>query len=285
MLTVFFLNFVHGNIDATSKRSILRTMKTLVNRYDKKRIAQLPKTLFQGRLIVVQSEEEAKKAVNYLLTQKIIGLDTETKPNFKKGGGMNPVALLQASTHDTCFLFRLNYTGFTPELVTLLSNDDVLKVGLSLKDDFTQLNRRRPFTPGKHVELQSLAKDMGIIDQSLQKLYANVFEQRISKNQQLSNWEADVLTEAQKRYAATDAWACIQLYGELQRLKETGYMLEVIPEPEPPAQPPLTPEQIEKRNERKKKKGEEKRRRKNKKEMERKRRSANRHDKETLRSI
>ncbi len=263
-------------------------MKTLANRYDKKRIAQLPKVLFQGRIIVVQGEEEAKRAVTYLLSQEVIGLDTETKPIFKKGAGMNPVALLQIATRDTCFLFRLNHIGFTPELVSLLSDDNVLKVGLSLKDDFTQLSRRRPFTPGKHVELQSMAKEMGIVDQSLQKLYANVFEQRISKSQQLSNWEADVLTEAQKRYAATDAWACVRLYEEFIRLHEAGYMLEIVPEPEPPeppAQPILSPEQIEKRKERKQKKEQEKRRRKRQREKERKHRVAGRANKEALKNI
>lgn len=267
------------------KQQLQLTMKTLVNRYDKKRIAQLPKVLFQGRIIVVQGKEEANKAVEYLLAQKIIGLDTETKPIFKKGCGMNPVALLQVSTHDTCFLFRLNHIGLTPELVSLLSDDKVLKVGLSLKDDFAQLHRRRPFTPGKHVELQSLAKEMGIVDQSLQKLYANIFEQRISKTQQLSNWEADVLTEAQKRYAATDAWACIQLYEEMQRLDEVGYMLEMIPEPEPPAPPVVSPEQVAKRNERIEKKKQVKRRRKNLKEKEHRRRNSDRRGKEALKNI
>ncbi len=260
-------------------------MKTLVNRYDKKRIAQLPKVLFQGRIVVVQSEAEISKAVRYLSAQRMIGLDTETKPIFKKGAGMNPVALLQVSTQDTCFLFRLNHTGFTPELVSLLTDGNVLKVGLSLKDDFTQLNRRRPFSPCNYVELQTMATEMGIVDQSLQKLYANVFEQRISKTQQLTNWEADVLTEAQKRYAATDAWACIQLYEEFLRLNETGYMLEIVPDPEPPAQPLLTPEEIEKRNERKRKKEQERRRHKRNRKRERKRRSTDRANKEKLRKV
>ena len=284
-LTLFFHNFVHDYTYTKCKQQLITTMKTLANRFDKKRIAQLPKVLFQGRIIVVQGAEEASKAVKYLLSQDIIGLDTETKPIFKKGAGMNPVALLQISTHDTCFLFRLNHIGLTPELVSLLSDDTFLKVGLSLKDDFTQLNRRRPFTPGRHVDLQNIAKEMGIIDQSLQKLYANVFEQRISKTQQLSNWEADVLTEPQKRYAATDAWACIQLYEEFMHLDEVGYMLEIIPEPETPPQPVLPPEQIEKQTERKEKKRQEKRRRRSIKEKEHRRRKSDRKDKEALKNI
>ena len=134
-------------------------MKTLVNRYDKKLIGQLPKVLFQGRIIVIQSKEEAAKAVDYLLSQEIIGIDTETKPVFKKGAGMNPVALLQVSTYDTCFLFRLNHIGYTDDLIRLMSDDKVLKVGLSLKDDFTQLARRKQFVAGRHAELQQLAEE------------------------------------------------------------------------------------------------------------------------------
>ena len=260
-------------------------MKTLVSRYDKKLIAQLPKVLFQGRIIVIQSKSEAKKAVDYLMTQELVGVDTETKPIFKKGTGMNPVALLQIATHDTCFLFRLNQIGFTSDLIRLMSDDNVLKVGLSLKDDFMQLKRRKPFTPGRHAELQSMVKDLGITDQSLQKIYANLFGYRISKTQQLTNWEADVLTDAQKRYAATDAWTCIHIYEEIQKLNATGYMLELIPEPEAPAPPPMTPEQIREKEEKKKQKEKERRKRKRQKEKERKARNKSRANKEKIKNI
>lgn len=260
-------------------------MKTLVNRYDKKKIGQLPKILFQGRVIVIQSIQEAAKAVDYLLSRQIIGLDTETKPVFKKGCGMNPVALLQVATEDTCFLFRLNHIGLTDDLIRLLTDSNVLKVGLSLKDDFSQLRRRRPFDAGRYAELQDMAKEMGIVDQSLQKLYANFFEHRISKTMQLSNWEADVLSEAQKRYAATDAWACIQLYKEMQHLEQNGYMLEIIPEPEPPSQPQPSPAELKEREERKKRKEAEKRRHKRLKEKVRRRRTTDRKNKEKIKSI
>lgn len=259
-------------------------MKTLVSRYDKKLIPQLPKVLFQGRIIVIQSKEEAEKAVNYLLTHDILGIDTETKPVFKKGCGMNPVALLQVSTHNTCFLFRLNQIGFTDDLVRLMSDEKVLKVGLSLKDDFMQLARRKQFAVGRYAELQVLAKEIGIEDQSLQKLYANLFTQRISKTQQLSNWEADVLTEAQQRYAATDAWACVKLYEEMLRLDECGYMLEIIPEPEQEV-PSLTNDKIEEKKERKLKKEQEKRRRQRLKAKVNKHRKTQRRNKEQVRSF
>ena len=152
----------------------------------------------------------------------MIGIDTETRPSFRKGV-VHKVALLQASTEDICFLFRLNIIGMTQELADFLSNPNTHKVGLSLKDDFHQLALlSSKFTPDGFIDLQPFAHEMGIEDMSLQKLFANLFRQRISKSQQLSNWEADVLDDKQKLYAATDAYACILIYKELLRLRQTG---------------------------------------------------------------
>ena len=209
---------------------------TIYNKYDKKLIADLPRVLFEGRVIVIQTPGEARRAVDYLLRFPRLGIDTETRPNFRPGG-MNPVALLQVSTPDTCFLFRLNIMGLTTDLLRLLTNRKVLLVGLSLHDDWAQLRRRAEFKPGNFIDLQDYVKPLGIEDMGLQKLYANIFHQKISKGQQLTNWEADVLSEAQKRYAATDAWACLRLYDEITRLKaEQDYQL-VKERTLPPAPP------------------------------------------------
>lgn len=202
-------------------------MKTILDRYEKKEIQNLPRVLFEGRIIVIFSESEADKAVKYLLAQKILGVDTETRPSFKKGQ-THQVSLLQISTNDTCFLFRLNRIGLTDSLIKLLEDCGTTKVGLSLQDDLRQLNQRRNFTPGSYIELQKEVKEIGIEDMSLQKIYANLFGQKIAKNQQLSNWEADTLSSAQQLYAATDAWACLQIHEEVTRLKrDKNYILEI----------------------------------------------------------
>ena len=207
-------------------------MKILKNKLHKDEIHELPQVLFPGRIITIYTEGEVKTAVDYLLSQPILGIDTETRPSFQKGKSYK-VGLMQVSTHDTCFLFRLNIFGIPEALVKLLEDNTVPKIGLSLKDDFAALNRRVNFTPGKYIELQNYVKKFGIQDLSLQKIYANVFKQRISKTQRLSNWEANILTDAQKRYAATDAWACIKIYEELEKLwKNKDYRLEVIQEDE-----------------------------------------------------
>ena len=212
-------------------------MKKIYSRFDKQSIPKLPQVLFEGRIETIVSEQEAEKAVDYLLSQDIIGFDTETKPNFK-AGRLNDVALLQVSSRDICFLFRLNHIGMPDCVLRLLTDNSNIKVGLSWHDDIRMLQRRASFTPGTFVELQEMVREYGIKDLSLQKLYANIFGQKISKSQRLSNWEADMLSEPQKQYAATDAWACIMLYEELLRLKKEGFDLEVVPEPEPAAPAP-----------------------------------------------
>lgn len=197
------------------------TKRQIFRKTEKSFIAGLPRATFGGKIVVVQSEHEARRAVRALKTYPVIGIDTETRPSFRKGE-IHKVALLQLGSEDVCFLFRLNHMGLLPCLEELLSDEKVLKVGLSLKDDFLMLRRRHDFTPRGFVDLQPMAAAMGIEDMSLQKLFANVFHQRISKSAQLTNWEADVLTEAQKIYAATDAYTCILLYNELNRLQATG---------------------------------------------------------------
>ena len=195
--------------------------KIIYNKFDKKKIGELPRVLFEGKIVVVLSVSEADKAVKYLLSRDILGIDTETRPMFHKGEH-HKVALLQVSDHDTCFLFRLNRIGMPRSIISFLEDTTVPKIGLSLNDDILMLHQRANFKKGNFIDLQDHVKELGIEDLSLQKLYANIFHQRISKREQLSNWENDVLTEPQKRYAATDAWACIILYEEMRRLKESG---------------------------------------------------------------
>ena len=215
-----------------ASRLINPMKKVIYNKIDKRSISNLPKVLFPGRIVVVTTENDADKAVDFLLAQPILGVDTETRPAFKKGIS-HKVALLQVATHDICFLFRLNYTGITASILKLLEDTTVPKIGLSLHDDIMSMHRRADFKPGNFIDLQKHVGEIGIEDLSLQKLYANFFGQKISKAQRLSNWEADILTQQQKNYAATDAWACIMLYEELLKLEDTGdYELVVKPEEE-----------------------------------------------------
>ncbi len=216
--------------------------KIIYNKFDKNKLATLPPVTFPGRIITILSAGEAERAVDYLLTFPILGIDTETRPSFKKGRTYQ-VALLQVSTYDTCFLFRLNVIGVTPAVIRLLENKTVPMVGLSLHNDLLSLHQRAAFEPGAFVDLQDEVVRLGIEDMSLQKIYANLFHQKISKRQRLSNWEADVLNDRQRMYAATDAWTCLKLYDEICRLADTDdYELVTVPEPEPKDNQPIIKE-------------------------------------------
>ncbi|MBP3228642.1 MAG: 3'-5' exonuclease domain-containing protein 2 [Bacteroidaceae bacterium] len=192
--------------------------------------ATLPRFQFEGKIVVVQGEAESRRAVAALRNETVLGFDTETRPVFTKGP-MRPPALVQISTASLCFLFRIHRSGLTPALRGLLANPDVVKVGLSLNDDLCALRRTGRFSPGGWVDLQDVVKRLNIEDLGLQRLFANVFRQRISKSQQRSNWEADVLSEPQKVYAATDAYACLKLYEVLRPLDQGApYQLTDPPE-------------------------------------------------------
>ena len=150
--------------------------KTIYSKFDKNKISELPRVLFEGRIVVVLNERDACKAVDYLLSQDILGVDTETRPSFHKGA-MNPVALLQVSSHQVCFLFRLNQLGMSPSVKRLLEDTTVPKIGLSLRDDLNSLHRLGDFENGYFIDLQDHVREIGVEDMSLQKLYALLYEE------------------------------------------------------------------------------------------------------------
>ena len=206
-------------------------MVILRNKIKKEVLTELPKVEFGGRIFVIYTETEARKAVEYLGKHSIVGVDTETRPSFRKGAN-HKVALLQIATEDTCFLFRLNQLDL-PDFLEEFLQGDALKVGLSLKDDFVMLGKRNhgDLRKGNWVELQDYVSQFGVEEKSLQKIYALLFGEKISKSQRLSNWEADVLTDAQQQYAAIDAWACVRIYNYLEKLRLSGdFRLEKIAE-------------------------------------------------------
>lgn len=177
----------------------------------KEELVDLPLKWFDGEIIVVDSQWQVSSAIKILSKQKIIGFDTETRPAFKKGV-FNTVSLLQLSTQKQAFLFRLNKIGFPNEIQLILSNPGILKPGVAIRDDIKALQVIQDFRAEGFIELQDTAKELGIQNFSLKKLSAIACGFRISKGQQLSNWEADELTEAQQIYAATDAWAALEIF-------------------------------------------------------------------------
>lgn len=180
----------------------------------KEKLSDLPTVNFLGKISVIDNKDAADSALHFLSNYNIVGFDTETRPSFRKGKRYN-VSLIQISTINHCFLFRINKLGFFDGLKRFIENENILKVGLSLKDDFNVLRKIADFTPKGFIELQDFVKQYSISDASLQKIYAIIFNERISKSQRLSNWEAEVLSSSQQNYASIDAWACLRIYRHL----------------------------------------------------------------------
>lgn len=200
----------------------------------KEKLCMLPPAEYKGRIVLVDDASKLTSAIEDLNSASIIGFDTETRPSFRKGQSFN-VALIQLATPDCCYLFRTNSIGYPQELLKLLENKDILKIGLSIHDDFHNLRRVTEFQPDGFIDLQTYVKDFRIADNSLSRVYGILFGQRISKGQRLTNWEASELTEPQQNYAALDAYACIRIYEFLKEGKFDPYKSKYLtfpPEPQ-----------------------------------------------------
>lgn len=197
-----------------SEENVIPEGKILKTSITKAELADLPAMPCRGKVIVVDSNEQVESAVATLSSYELIGFDTETKPSFRRGE-KHFVSLLQLSTGEETFLFRLNMIGMPDGVRKLLEEERPKKIGLSIHDDFLNLKRKFPLEPKGFVELQEFVKIYNIADNSLSRIYAILFEHRISKGQRLSNWEAPILTLHQKEYAALDAIACLDIYNHL----------------------------------------------------------------------
>lgn len=188
-------------------------------------ILTLPYGGFTGKIHLIDTREGLRKAVEEITHQVMLGFDTETRPSFKKGE-FHHVALLQLATREQAWLFRLNRIGLDTELIRILSEAVISKCGVAIRDDLKGLQKLEPFNPGGFIELATVSKEAGLQVEGLRKLAAILLGIRISKSAQTTNWEARVLTDKQIEYAATDAWASLEIYN---RLAERRKSISVTP--------------------------------------------------------
>lgn len=186
----------------------------------KEEVNSLELNAFKGKIRLITKEEHLHEVFKKINQHKVVGFDTETKPTFRKGE-VNDVAMIQIAIPSEVFIIRINYTGITDEIHHFLQNEAIVKVGVALRDDLKDLNRLRKFNPSGFMELNKMVKNIGIESNGLRKLTAIILGFRISKNAQVSNWEAEKLTQKQLQYAATDAWVCLEMY---EVLNKKGYL-------------------------------------------------------------
>ena len=194
---------------------------------DNDTVASLPAARFPGRIVVVETNEQAEAACAELQRHTMIGFDTETRPSFRAGVSYK-VALLQLSTEDVCYLFRLSQIRLSNSILKILGSKQIIKVGADVGGDIRALHALRHFEADGFVDLQVEASRWGIEEKSLRKMSAIVLGERVSKAQRLSNWEASTLTPQQQMYAATDAWVCREMYIRLMRSEKNPLIEETL---------------------------------------------------------
>ena len=181
----------------------------------KEEVADLELIQYEGPINVIDSLESFEQQIDQIAANSILGFDTETRPSFKKGQ-VYPTSLIQLSTLNRSWLLRVSRIGYPNNLLEILSSEDIIKVGLGLNDDLRRLRSDFQFEPAGFLDLQQYVGAFRIEEKGLKKLSGIVLGRRISKSQQVSNWDADLLTDAQLRYAATDAWICLEIYNTLR---------------------------------------------------------------------
>jgi len=181
---------------------------------------ELPIGGWEGKTILIDKPEDVAAAIQAINKETIIGIDTETRPAFKKGV-VYKISLIQIATRNCVYLFRINLVGLSSGLIKLFESEEIMKVGIDLNYDINHLQHTKRFTARNVIELNSYCKQKGFLVMGLRKLSAIILGIRISKRQQTSNWEAETYTLAQIKYATTDAWACRELF---VRLMENGIL-------------------------------------------------------------
>lgn len=186
----------------------------------KDEVMELPLRHYEGKIVIAANDQQIEEALHEINRSDIVGFDTEAKPTFVKGQIRN-IGLIQVATENKVFLLRVHKVGVSDALHHFLENDQLLKVGIGLKDDFNLLDRLRPFTPQGFLDLNDTFEELGAESIGARNLAAMILEIRISKSAQTSNWEVDQLSQKQLNYAATDAWICLEIY---EKLKYWGYL-------------------------------------------------------------
>lgn len=192
----------------------------------KEEINLLPAIVYEGEVVLVRSDEELELAVNELKKNSVLGFDTETKPKFTKGA-MHLPSLIQLATDKKVYLIQLKHVSRTEELAQLLSDENIVKAGVAIHEDYQSLARIFPLECKGLADLAKLANQKGIKAQGLRTISANLLGYKVSKGAQCSNWAADTLSHAQIQYAATDAWVGLLLYNSLLQFSDSpGYQEE-----------------------------------------------------------
>lgn len=180
-------------------------------------INALPLYRYNGQVILIEDDTEARRAISDLERETVLGFDTESRPSFEKGRSF-PVALVQLAAANKAYIFRLGALSDLNWFPRLFSVGHLVKAGVGVGQDVAKLREQHPFEPAGFVDIAHLAARLGVKNRGIRGLAALFFGVRVSKSMRRSNWDRIRLSSQQITYAATDAWLCRELYLYLDRL-------------------------------------------------------------------
>jgi len=168
-------------------------------------------------IAVVESEIDATKALAELEVESCLGFDTESKPVFVKGQKSKGPTLIQLATKSKAFLFPTRFPHALSVAGTILSNENIQKVGFGLKPDrkelYSAFNIRLESAKDLSVELKIITDDENPI--GARAAVAMLLKSRLSKGAQKSNWANYPLQPNQILYAANDAHSAICVWDKV----------------------------------------------------------------------
>ncbi len=194
----------------------------------KEEINLLPTILYEGEIMLIRTNEELQRAISELKKSSFLGFDTETRPKFTKGA-MHLPSLIQLASDKKVYLIQLKHVDFTQELVELLSDEHIYKIGVAIHEDYRNLSRICQLQNNGLIDLAKLANQKGLKAQGLRTICANLLGYKVNKGAQCSNWAADTLSHNQIQYAATDAWLGLLLYNNLIQLEDSPNFIDEKP--------------------------------------------------------
>ncbi len=214
-------------MDSNDFKSLLKISSEIIN--------ELDPINFEGNITVISNKSDVPAIYNIIKKAKRIGFDTESRPSFKKGQEF-PVSIIQMSLEDNAYIFKLKQLGFCDELKDILSDENIEKIGVGVKEDIRRLKKLGDFNPANFIDLAEIAKKKGLIQCGLKALTARYLGKKLVKSSQTTNWAKNSLTCVQLTYAATDAWVCLHLleplllddtdYFQLRKLEEENNKIE-----------------------------------------------------------
>jgi ribonuclease D len=189
----------------------------LLQQISREEVNALPIRRYEGAVHVIAAPAELAPAMDDILQETLVGFDTETRPAFRPGESYPP-SLAQVATARAVYLFQVQRADIAAAVARMLSEEHIVKAGVGMADDLRSLKKVIAFHEKSIADLGTLAQRHGLKQSGVRNLSGMFLGFRIPKGTKTSNWARHKLTEQQIVYAATDAWACRELYLKFREL-------------------------------------------------------------------